>query len=60
MLSHRDPWFGWSAGFVALCLNFLVTALTSMLTPSTAVQSRLHTVDSLSIPVPPGDVGTDE
>jgi solute:Na+ symporter, SSS family len=43
MLSHRDPWFGWSAGFVVLCLNFLVTALTSMLTPSTAVQSRLHT-----------------
>jgi solute:Na+ symporter, SSS family len=37
MLSHRDPWFGWSAGFVALCLNFLITALVSLLTPTTVV-----------------------
>ena len=37
MLSHRDPLFGWSAGFVALCLNFLVTVFTSMLTPAIAV-----------------------
>ena len=37
MLSNRDPWFGWSAGFVALCLNFLVTVFTSMLTPAIAV-----------------------
>ena len=36
MLSHRDPLFGWSAGFVALCLNFLVTALLSLY-PSTDV-----------------------
>ena len=34
MLSNRDPWFGWSAGFVALCLNFFITTLTSMLTPA--------------------------
>jgi solute:Na+ symporter, SSS family len=34
MLSHRDPLFGWSAGFVALCLNFLITALLSLLTPA--------------------------
>jgi SSS family solute:Na+ symporter len=34
MLSHRDPWFGWSAGFVALCLNFLVTVLLSLCTPN--------------------------
>ena len=33
MLTSRDPWFGWSAGFVALCLNFLITALVSWLTP---------------------------
>jgi SSS family solute:Na+ symporter len=33
MLSHRDPFYGWSAGFVALCLNFLTTALISRLTP---------------------------
>src|SRR4029077_9511386 len=37
MLSHRDPLFGWSAGFVALCLNFLITALVSLLTPSIMV-----------------------
>jgi SSS family solute:Na+ symporter len=33
MLSHRDPLYGWNAGFVALCLNFLITALLSWLTP---------------------------
>ncbi len=32
ILSKRDPWFGWSAGFLALCLNFLVAILGSMLT----------------------------
>ena len=37
MLSNRDPLFGWSAGFVALCLNFLITALVSMLTPAIVV-----------------------
>jgi SSS family solute:Na+ symporter len=35
MLSHRDPWYGWSAGFVALCLNFLITVVLSRLTPPT-------------------------
>ena len=25
ILSHQDPLFGWSAGFVALCLNFAIT-----------------------------------
>jgi len=34
MLSHRDPFFGWSAGFVALCLNFIITILLSLLTPA--------------------------
>jgi SSS family solute:Na+ symporter len=37
MLSDRDPLCGWSAGFVALCLNFLVTALVSWLMPSTVM-----------------------
>jgi solute:Na+ symporter, SSS family len=32
MLSHRDPVFGWSAGFVALCLNFMITIFSSLLT----------------------------
>jgi SSS family solute:Na+ symporter len=34
MLTHRDPFFGWSAGFVALCLNFAITAMLSVLTPA--------------------------
>ena len=32
MLSNRDPFFGWSAGFVALCVNFSITTLLSLLT----------------------------
>jgi Na+/proline symporter len=30
-LTKRDPWFGWSAGFVALCFNFLITVVVSLL-----------------------------
>ena len=37
MLSHRDPLYGWSAGFVALCVNFLITTFVSQLTPVTVV-----------------------
>ena len=33
MLRHQDPFYGWSAGFVALCLNFLIAALVSWQTP---------------------------
>ena len=29
VLTRCDPFFGWSAGFVALCLNFLITAVLS-------------------------------
>jgi SSS family solute:Na+ symporter len=36
MLSHRDPLFGLSAGFLALCLNFLITVIGSLLTPARA------------------------
>ena len=32
MVSHHDPLFGVSAGFLALCLNFLVTISTMLLT----------------------------
>ncbi len=35
ILSNRDPFFGWSAGFAALCLNFLIAAMLSLLTPAT-------------------------
>jgi len=37
MLSHRDPLFGVSAGFLALCLNFLIV------TGVTAVSARIAT-----------------
>jgi len=33
MLNGRDPYYGLNAGFIALCLNFTVTALVSFMTP---------------------------
>jgi SSS family solute:Na+ symporter len=33
MLTHRDPVFGLSAGFLALCLNFVAAVSISLLTP---------------------------
>ena len=39
-LSKRDPWFGWSAGFLALCVNFLVTVFVSLLAPDRSVNIR--------------------
>ena len=33
ILSDRDPFFGWSAGFVALCLDVGVKTVLSLLTP---------------------------
>jgi SSS family solute:Na+ symporter len=33
MLTERDPWMGWNAGFVALCLNFVVVVLVSSIWP---------------------------
>ncbi len=32
--SNHDPVFGWNAGFLALCLNFLITATVSLLAPA--------------------------
>jgi len=43
ILTGRDPWFGWSAGFAALCLNFLITVAVSLLTP--AAEPRLAAAD---------------
>ncbi len=34
MLTNRDPLFGLNAGFLALCLNFAVTGIVSLLTHS--------------------------
>ena len=39
ILTKHDPLFGWSAGFVALCLNFLITAILSLLTPAVGKSS---------------------
>jgi SSS family solute:Na+ symporter len=45
MLSHRDPLFGWSAGFLALCVNFVVTVLVSLLRPINAANVGLKLSD---------------
>ena len=45
MLGHWDPLFGWSAGFLALCLNFVVTVLVSLLTPINAENVSLELSD---------------
>jgi solute:Na+ symporter, SSS family len=34
VLTGRDPWMGWNAGFVGLCLNFAVVGVMSWLQPS--------------------------
>jgi solute:Na+ symporter, SSS family len=34
MLTKHDPFFGLNAGFLALCINFIVTFLVSLITPA--------------------------
>ena len=51
MLSHRDPLFGWSAGFLALCFNFLMTAILSLFTPAIADRGRSTVPEALSADV---------
>jgi len=36
MLSGRDPFMGWNAGFIGLCFNFAITAAVSLLRPAPA------------------------
>jgi SSS family solute:Na+ symporter len=50
MLSHRDPLFGWSAGFVALCLNFLITTVVSLST--TGIEARRVASSTACHPLP--------
>jgi SSS family solute:Na+ symporter len=38
MLSHQDPLHGLSAGFLALCLNFLIVVAVSLGTPGKDIQ----------------------
>jgi SSS family solute:Na+ symporter len=33
VLTKRDPFFGLNAGFFALCVNFIVTGVVSLLSP---------------------------
>ena len=40
MLTHRDPLFGMNAGFLALCLNFLIVVGVSLLRPAPAGDAR--------------------
>jgi SSS family solute:Na+ symporter len=40
MLSHRDPLFGVSAGFLALCLNFSIAVLVTLFTPATRTETQ--------------------
>ncbi len=42
ILTHQDPFFGWNAGFVALCINFMVTAILSLLAPANGDPVKLH------------------
>jgi len=44
ILSNQDPFFGWSAGFVALALNFLITTMVSLLTPVTRASSTVTAI----------------
>jgi len=37
ILSGRDPYRGLNAGFVALCFNFVVSTVVSLLTPARIV-----------------------
>jgi len=41
-LTHKDPFMGWSAGFVALCINFLITAILSLIHASNSASDRAN------------------
>jgi hypothetical protein len=40
MLTHHDPLFGLSAGFLALCLNFSVVVGLSLVIPDVAEEAQ--------------------
>jgi solute:Na+ symporter, SSS family len=41
MLTKHDPYFGWNAGFLALCCNFAVTVAVTLLSPAEGVVEEL-------------------
>ena len=49
-LSHRDPFLGLNAGFIALTLNFLVTVLVSLFKPRIADDIRRSRKENLHRP----------
>ncbi len=46
ILSHQDPFHGWAAGFVALCANFAVAVVLSLLTPAAVETSEVASLSS--------------
>ncbi len=42
ILTHQNPFLGWNAGFVALCINFLITAILSLVTPAILPAARAN------------------
>jgi SSS family solute:Na+ symporter len=46
-LTGRDPWFGWSAGFVALCVNFVIAVSVSVLTKRRLRNSQTEFIPGL-------------
>jgi SSS family solute:Na+ symporter len=50
MLGHRDPLFGLSAGFVALCLNFSLVVVVSLLSPALTRDFQLQPETSFTRP----------
>lgn len=51
MLTKRDPWMGLNAGFIALCLNFAVAGVITLLKPANIGQSE-RIFSSLAPPPP--------
>lgn len=51
MLSHRDPFHGFNAGFLALIFNFAVTAAVSLATPAQANPMPLPDEDQIATSV---------
>jgi solute:Na+ symporter, SSS family len=47
ILTGRDPYLGWNAGLVALCSNFVITGLVSVLTPQCAPAGNETVPESL-------------
>lgn len=51
ILSHRDPFHGFNAGFLALVLNFVVTVFASLATPPQANPMPLLDDKKITVPV---------